>query len=99
MTPEREELARVLRDACDLLALPDNDFTWSGWEDAADALAEVQPLIAILEAGSLPHRGSLSILFLPTGPIQETSLSSGWSDAFIALANRFDAAERKVYDS
>ena len=30
------------------------------------------------------------MLFLPTGPIQEVSLSSGWGDAFVALADRFD---------
>ena len=32
------------------------------------------------------------MLFLPTGPIQEVSLSSGWGDAFVALADRFDLA-------
>ena len=31
-------------------------------------------------------------LFLPTGPIQEVSLSSGWGDEFVALADRFDLA-------
>ena len=27
-----------------------------------------------------------------TGPIQEVALSSGWGDAFLDLADRFDAA-------
>ena len=34
----------------------------------------------------------MAVLFLPTGPIQEVSLSSGWGDEFVALADRFDAA-------
>ena len=32
------------------------------------------------------------MLFAPTGPIQEVSLSSGWGDVFIELAERFDDA-------
>jgi hypothetical protein len=34
----------------------------------------------------------MAILFLPTGPMQEVSLSSGWGDEFVALADRFDRA-------
>jgi len=33
-----------------------------------------------------------AILFLPTGPIQEVSLSSGWGNELVALADRFDRA-------
>jgi len=29
-------------------------------------------------------------LFAPTGPIQEVSLSSGWGQEFLELAERFD---------
>ena len=36
--------------------------------------------------------GWMAVLFLPTGPIQEVSLSSGWGDEFVALADRFDRA-------
>jgi hypothetical protein len=35
---------------------------------------------------------TLDVLFLPTGPIQEVSLSSGWGDEFLQLAERYDAA-------
>ena len=34
----------------------------------------------------------MQVLFAPTGPIQEVSLSSGWENDFIELANRFDDA-------
>jgi hypothetical protein len=34
----------------------------------------------------------LRVLFAPTGPIQEVSVSSGWGDAFLELADRFDDA-------
>lgn len=34
----------------------------------------------------------MSFFFIPTGPLQEVSISSGWGDEFCALADRFDAA-------
>ena len=32
------------------------------------------------------------MLFLPTRPVQEVGLSSGWGDEFLELASRFDRA-------
>ncbi|HYJ80517.1 MAG TPA: hypothetical protein VEW03_12970, partial [Longimicrobiaceae bacterium] len=86
--PTRRELADVLRETRELLARPDNDFAWSSWEDADDALREIDGLITAVERGEVPG----SVLFAPTGPIQEVSLSSGWGDEFLALADRWDAA-------
>ena len=86
------ELRTVLEQARALLALPDNDFAWSRWENADEALRDIDRFIALLQSGVLPERGDLTILFAPTGAIQEVSLSSGWADAFLALASRFDDA-------
>ena len=70
-----------------LLALKDNDFVWSGWENQNNALAEIDIIIMKMENGSVPDIG---FLFAPTGPIQEVSLSSGWGKEFLELADRFD---------
>ena len=88
-----QDLIAVMRDARKLLALPENDFTWSSWEDQRAALAEMDDHIASLERGSVP---GLSVLFLPTGPIQEVSLSSGWGEEFLRLAERFDQEIARV---
>ena len=96
MDPQ-QKLASVLREARSLLARPENDFAWSSWPDAGAALAELDGLIATLEAGRLPSRLAVSVLFAPTGPIQEVSLSSGWADEFLALAARWDAATHAAY--
>lgn len=87
-----QPLIAVLLEARALLANPENNFLWSSWEDSSDALEEIDGLLAQLEAGEPPSAGSLNVLFLPTGPIQEVSLSSGWGHEFLELANRFDAA-------
>lgn len=87
----RTELIAVLSAARELLARPDADYTWSSWRDAGHALAELDGLIAQLRADSLLAHDS-SFLFVPTGPMQEVALSSGWGDAFLDLANRGEAA-------
>jgi hypothetical protein len=99
MDAHRRELLQVLRDARALLARLGNNFDWSSWRDADHALQEVDGLIHVIESGGLPGRGEVSILFLPTGPMQEAALSSGWGDEFLSVADRADAAVEKVYGS
>jgi hypothetical protein len=95
--PDRRELLEVLRETRAMLARPDNEFMWSSWEDGDAALAEMDALIERLEAGGLPFRTAITILFTVTGPIQETAMSSGWGDEFLVLADRCDAAVAAVY--
>ncbi len=91
-TYSRDILIDVLQRARAMLALEGNDFSWSSWEDSDAALAELDGLIETLRAGGLPERLALAVLFAPTGPLQETSLSSGWGQEFIDLAAEFDRA-------
>ena len=82
-----QKLITVLRQARVLLALESNDFSWSSWKDQNHAISEIDSIITSLENGSIPEIG---VLFAPTGPIQEVSLSSGWGQEFLELAERFD---------
>lgn len=91
MMPNLDQLITVFEEAKALIAHPDNDFSWSSWIDQEHALAELDAIIAALRSGGRPSL-LLGILFAPTGPMQEVSLSSGWGQEFLALAERFDAA-------
>ena len=82
-----QKLITVLRQARVLLALESNDFSWSPWKDQNHAISEIDSIIISLENGSIPEIG---VLFAPTGPIQEVSLSSGWAQEFLDLAELFD---------
>ncbi|MBX7215316.1 MAG: hypothetical protein K1X39_15015 [Thermoflexales bacterium] len=90
MTGENAELIRVLEETRRWLALPENDFSWSSWVDQAAALREVDEDMAAVARGEDPT--DLGVLFAPTGPIQEVSLSSGWGQEFLVLARQFEAA-------
>jgi hypothetical protein len=85
-------LIQIFEEARKLVSLPDNDFTWSSWEDSADAREEIDGVLERLQTGQPPGNGAMNILFAPTGPLQEVSLSSGWGDHFLELADKFDAA-------
>lgn len=85
-------LEAVLMDARTLLQRSGNDFSWSSWDDASEAVAAIDQIISNIRAGQMPPPLSMKVLFAPTGPIQEVSLNSGWGDEFLALASRFDAA-------
>jgi hypothetical protein len=86
------ELVEILLLARQALAGPENDFAWSDWVDANAALAEIDGLVASLRNGANVKPLDLQVLFAATGPICEVSLSSGWSDGYLRLAQRFDIA-------
>lgn len=92
-------LAQVLASALELVALPDNDFSWSSWADAAAATAEIQALMASVSSGVMPEQLKVSVLFAVTGPLQELSLSSGWAQVFVRLAALFDDVEALIWQS
>ena len=82
-----QKLINVLKQAKTLLALESNDFSWSSWKDQNHAISEIDSVIIALENGSIPE---IRDLFAPTGLIQEVSLSSGWAQEFLELAEQFD---------
>lgn len=85
-------LLDILQRARDLVARPENDFAWSSWREAEHALDEIDGLISRLQKGEVPATLEMSILFAPTGPMQELAMSSGWGNRFLQLATEFDAA-------
>lgn len=87
-----ERLIEVLRQAMALVKRAGNDFAWSSWVDEADAVKELDGHIARLEKGDASKAEDMRVLFLPTGPMQELALNSGWESEFLGLAERFDAA-------
>jgi hypothetical protein len=90
-------LANVLEAAIELISLEGNDFAWLSWRDADQALAEIRLLLARLKNGSLPERVDVTAIFGPTGPMQEVSLSNGWAEVFLKVAERYDYAEKQLW--
>ena len=89
-----DALLEALGETRQLLARPENRFDWSGWPSAEAALTEIDAVIEGLRSAVFPDATHVAVLFAPTGPIQEVSVSSGWGDVFLALADRIDDAMR-----
>lgn len=92
-----EALIHVLESAIELVQIPDNDFCWSYWEDAEQATKEITKLLNIAKAYTLPERVEVGVLFAPTGPLQEVSLSSGWAEPFLKVAEKYDQVEKLLW--
>jgi len=90
--PSLGELIIVFEEARGRVTDPANDFSWSSWADREDAVEELDGILSALRSGVAPEALSMEVLFAPTGPMQEVSLSSGWGEEFLALAERFDEA-------
>lgn len=86
-------LVEVLAATIELLSLEGNDYSWSSWSTREEALGEVEPMLRLAESGVAPDHGAVCLLYFATGPLQEVAISSGWGEAFIKLAERYDAAE------
>lgn len=92
MNSSKHDLLAILDEATALISLPDNDFIYSSWVDAREAEEEIGAYRAQIAQDDFTNLPRLHVIFAPTGPLQEVSLSSGWGSTFLALAERFDQA-------
>jgi hypothetical protein len=93
---DKSNLLAILDEVIRLVSLSGSNFIWTHWEDAAEALAELQShrdRIAADDFNSLPL---LSARFGPAGPLQELSILSGWAREFINLSGTFDQAAARL---
>jgi hypothetical protein len=88
----RTALLEILSETRVWLARPSNDFGYSTWSSTAEALREFDAAVSSLNGGQGADLSELTVLFAPTGSLQEVSMDSGWSDEFLDLARRFDTA-------
>ena len=67
------------------------DTGWSGLhEDGASLVRDVERLVTPVGNGDPEALARLRLLFAPTGALQEAAMASGWSDAYMELADRLD---------
>ena len=70
------------------------DTIWAGYDNPDLLLNELKKEIDNIEICDFDTLNDIYINFLPTGSYQELSLSNGWSNEYLKLAERFDI----IYD-
>lgn len=84
-----QEAARALRRTLELVESSQSSI-WAN--DEVETISKhLRAAISALESGTPVDLELLSVLFAPTGDIQETSLANGWGDEFLSLARALDA--------
>lgn len=78
-----------------LVAAPGNEFIYCGWLGYDDALTEIDMHLEKLRRDDLSELSALRVLFAPTGPLQDLSAESGWSEEYLALSSVFDSEAAK----
>jgi hypothetical protein len=64
-----------------------------GWAQARpteEIARSIEAMIVDYENGAEIDFFALRVLYLPTGELQELSLSNGWSDDYVSLAGEMD---------
>lgn len=89
--PARDDLASVLRAALGMVSRDGADFTWSSWHDREHAETELRGLLERLDTDPVAVTDVVSVIFAPTGPMQELALASGWAGEYLELVARADA--------
>ena len=93
---DSDSLLKILQRVSVLLGRDENDFSWTTWNDSAEALAEVKGAIEVVGHGEFPE--SVYVWFLPTGNLQEASLRTSWHDEYLLLAAEVDSLWKQRRD-
>ncbi len=71
-----------------------SDVVWTRYGSAKKFKDDLDTYIIRLKTNDKSCLKELNILFLPTGSIQEHSISNGWADEYLILAEEFE----KIYN-
>lgn len=85
----QKQIARLI----DLLKMPDTDVVWSSYDTPGEAVRELEALRPKILAGDPEATARMRLLVAPTGDLQEISISSGWGEEFLGIA---DAIEKSL---
>lgn len=80
-----DEFAACLQDIRPCIVRRENKFIWTGWQDAVEALADIDATLAALTLDRPEGRKRAVLLFATDGPLHRLALDSGWEDRFWQL--------------
>ena len=94
--PNTDEIVACLQRVSALIALPGADLGWgmSRYESIEDLRGDVTAHLRRFNDGDFGEEDLrwLTLVFLPTGTLQEVSMATGWAEEFLSIAERIDNA-------
>jgi len=74
----------------------ETDTVWAGYDNGKEFLVDLNADIEKIKFCDFATLDKLNMEFAPTSTYQEISLSNGWGDEFLKLAERFDKLYEKI---
>ena len=74
----------------------ETDTVWAGYDNGEDFLVDLNQDIEKIKFCDFATLDKLEMEFAPTSTYQEISLSNGWGDNFLKLAEDFDSLHKKI---
>jgi hypothetical protein len=87
----RDSVERIVRDLLVELRARPQDTVWTPYRDGESLIDAVEGLAVRVSEGDADAEREVRGLFAPTGVLQDTAMTSGWLDQYMALADRLDA--------
>lgn len=84
------ELLEIVNEVIEICEVSPQHIDWAGYRDQAELLEDLRDHVRRLHAGDTSGLSELRVLFLPSGPLQDIAIDSGWHNKFMTLASRFD---------
>ena len=89
-------LIEILEAVKKLILEPSTDLSWSNFDSKDELILKIDSHIQKLKLEDFSEVKDLILLFAPTSDFQEISLSSGWSNQYLNISERFDIAIKKL---
>ena len=83
-------LIEILETVKKLITEPRTDISWSTFDNKDELIIEIDAHIQKLKLRDFSKVKDLILLFAPTSDFQEISLSSGWSNQYLNISEKFD---------
>ncbi|WP_346866651.1 MULTISPECIES: hypothetical protein [unclassified Clostridium] len=87
---EIKEVIKALEKVKVIIVNYEMDLSYSTCESEKQLISDLDVYIAKLKSNDLSCKKEISLLFAPTGDLQEIAIDSGWSDEYIKLAQIID---------
>ena len=75
-----------------LLLMPNTDVSWSSYNGADEVISDLDNIQEGLLINDKASKDRLRLMLAPTGALQEISLSSGWGNEFLEIAESIEKA-------
>ena len=98
MKENLSNLIALIEKIKDLVKDRDTNVLWTHYNSKEEVVVELERHIVSLNSKDFSIIKELILLFAPTSDLQELSVSNGWGNQFLEIAEKFDEIIKEIAD-